>query len=150
MVIKNSVIIKRRFISRGARLFSLLLLLSGIGFTSAVSLHQFYKPLINQYFSGNQTTQEQILSIQSGKYRVSTQQASKDSFSEILSNELGLYKSHSSVGWYADFLELNHPDSFPLVMIYRVDYELGSTEQEFVFSGLFEPKLIARQVRLLP
>ena len=150
MVIKNAVIIKRSLISRSIRTICFLLLITSALFTSAVSLHQLYKPAVNHYFSESPVSSEQILSIQSGHYKVSTQKDSKHSFSEVLSRELGAYKSHSSVGWYADFSKLTSPDNFPVVMTYRVEYESGSTEQEFVFTGLFDRKLIVRQVRLLP
>ncbi|MRI33514.1 hypothetical protein EOPP23_11005 [Endozoicomonas sp. OPT23] len=150
MVIKNSVIIKNVNSSRLIRSISFLAILGTSIFTLAVSLNYFYKPIVDRYFTSGESGSEQILSIHSGNYRVTTKKDSLLSFTDVLSNELGDYKSHKPVGWHADFSELSHPDSFPFVMIYRVDYERGATEQEFVFAGLFERKLIGRQVRLLP
>lgn len=162
----NTILIKNRTASWLSRLVILaIVLVSGL-LTALVSLQFIYQQQVDNYFSNNlskegsselqhssphesdQALQEDLLIIRTGNNWVSATGRHRKTYAPLLAKELGAYQEHRYIGWYDSYEQWQKNRQLPFTLMYEVNYEKGTSQERFFFSGILPSKLKAREIRV--
>ncbi|MGB1270545.1 MAG: hypothetical protein ACPG5T_00585 [Endozoicomonas sp.] len=166
MAITNRILTNNRTASWLSRIVILaIVLISGL-LTALISLQFIYQQQVDNYFSNHlskegsserhhlsphasdQTLQEDLLIIRTGNNWVSATGRHRKTYVPLLAKELGAYQGHHYIGWYASYEQWQKNRQLPFTLMYEVNYEKGTSQERFFFSGTLTSKLKAREIRL--
>ena len=149
MAIKNTVLVYNKLGSRLARLGVVSTIGISAVFAGFISLQYLYQQKVEQFFVNQIPIDPQALIIRSHNHWITTGKNHFKTYQPLLAKTLGDYKSHRFLGWHASYEDWRtSQDGLPITLLYEVQYELGVSQETFLFKGVMPARLMAREVRI--
>ncbi len=149
MAIKNTVLVHNKLGSGLSRLGIVSIIILSAVVTGFISLQYLYQQHVDRFFINQTSIDPQALIIGNNDHWITTGKNHFKTYKPLLQKELGDYKSHRFLGWFSSYEQWrNSQDGFPVTLLYEVQYELGVSQETFLFKGIMPARLMARMVNV--